>query len=369
VDDPGPLNRIRTDLREFASYSAHTSPDLMKKKFGLSLDEIIKLDANENPYGCSPRVIESLENCDSYSIYPDAAQSELRQKLSLYTSMPKECIVCGAGSDQLIDLILRLTINPGDEIINLPPTFGMYSFYAKLSRAVIVEVDRKEDFSFDCAEVLNHINPRTRLIFLANPNNPSGNTAPKQDIQVILETGVLVVVDEAYYEFCGETVAPWVERYDNLVVLRTFSKWAGLAGLRVGYGIFPQYMADYLMRIKDPYAITVAGQTAAIASLEDKELLLQRIESIIFERERLFGKLSILEGLTPTPSKANFILCRLHNGGAAHVTEQLKQRGILVRYFNTPGLRDYFRISVGRPEQNDIALESIREILGEDTQW
>jgi histidinol-phosphate aminotransferase len=369
VEDFDPQQKLRSDLKDFSSYSAHTSPDFMKKKFGLNIEEIIKLDANENPYGCSGQVVNSIKDGGSFSVYPDAAQSELRSELSLYTSMPSDCIACGAGSDQLIDLIIRLTINPGDEIIILPPTFGMYAFYAKLSRASIIEVGRDEKFCFNCDDVLNRITPRTRIIFLANPNNPTGNLVPKADIQALLDSGIIVVVDEAYFEFSRETVVPWVERYDNLIVLRTFSKWAGLAGLRVGYGIFPQYIAEYIMRIKDPYAINVCAQNAAIASLRDKDNLLQKVENIVYERERLFGRLCALEGLTPFPSKANYILCRLHDGRALRLTEQLKERGILVRYFNTPALKDYFRISVGRPEQNDIVVESIREILGEDTQW
>ncbi|MDD4230109.1 MAG: histidinol-phosphate transaminase [Dehalococcoidales bacterium] len=369
MDAPEPLDRIRKDLKEFASYSAHTSPDYMKKKFGLNLEEIIKLDANENPFGCSPRVFEAMNSCTSYSVYPDAAQTELRRELSLYTSMPPECIVCGAGSDQLIDLIIRLTVKPGDEIINLPPTFGMYSFYGKLSGAQVINVYRGMDFVICFDEIVSQITPRTKLIFLANPNNPSGNITPKSDIQALLETGVTVVVDEAYYEFSRETVAPWIERYDNLIVLRTFSKWAGLAGLRVGYGIFPQYMAEYMMRIKDPYSINIAAQNAAIASLQDKEFLLERIDRIIFERERLFGLLSNIKKLLPVPSKANFILSLLIEGRASLLTDTLKQRGILVRYFDAPEMKKYFRISIGKPEQNDVLVESIKEILLGDTQW
>ena len=369
MGDSSSLANIREDLKSFASYSAHTSPDYMKKKFGLDTNEIIKLDANENPYGCSPKVADVLKDSESYSIYPDAAQTSLRQKLSIYTAMPQELIACGAGSDQLIDLIIRLVVKPGDEIITLPPTFAMYKFYGKLSGAVIVEVGRDKEFNLNVDRIIKRITPLTRIIFLANPNNPTGNLAKKKDIQELLETGVIVVVDEAYYEFCKETVAPWVERYDNLIVLRTFSKWAGLAGLRIGYGIFPPHLADYIMRIKDPYAVNVAAQDAAIASLEDKDLLLERIDQIIFERDRLFGRLSSLEGLTPVPSKANFILCHLRNGQADRLTVQLRKRGILVRYFDTPELKNYFRVSVGRPEHNDILVESVKEILGEGTQW
>jgi histidinol-phosphate aminotransferase len=360
---------VRDDLKSFVGYSAHTSPDYMKKKFGLDSDEIIKLDANENPYGCSPKVIDVLKDISSYSVYPDAAQTKLREKLSAYTSMPMENIVCGCGSDQLIDLIIRLFVNPGDEIITFNPTFSMYSFYGKLAGAKIIEIDRDETFDFYAPGILNRLNKRTRLVFVANPNNPTGNLVSLVNIRSLLTNGIIVVVDEAYYEFCRETVAPWVEKYDNLIVLRTFSKWAGLAGLRIGYGIFPKHLAEYIMRIKDPYAINMAAQNAAIASLEDKDLLMQRVESIVFERDRLFGSLSSLEGLMPYPSSANFILCRLYDRSAAEFSAQLRERGILVRYYNNPGMETLFRVSVGYPEQNDILIESIKEILGEGTQW
>jgi len=359
---------VRSDLKSFTSYPAHTSPEFMREKFGLNPEDIIKLDANENPYGCSPGVSRALKADLSYSIYPDALQTQLRRQLSIYTAVAEERIVAGAGSDQLIDLIIRLAVNPGDEIINLPPTFAMYSFYARLSRAAVIEIKRDDSFDFSAEAVEKHITPRTRLIFLANPNNPSGNATARQKIIRLLQTGVLVVVDEAYYEFSKETVMPLVEQYDNLVVLRTFSKWAGLAGLRIGYGVFPVELAEYMLRIKDPYSINVAAQIAAVESLKDRELLLGRVDSIIMERERLSGRLQQIEGVNPLPSKANFILCRIDNGHAARLAGELKSRGILVRYFNSPGLDSCIRISVGKPVHNEILLDTLVEIMAEVSQ-
>jgi len=359
---------IRSDLKSFTSYPAHTSPEFMKDKFGLNPEDIIKLDANENPYGCSPAAAEALKGEVSYSVYPDALQTQLRRQLSNYTAAPEERIVAGAGSDQLIDLIIRLVINPGDELINLPPTFAMYSFYARLSRAGVINIKRDDSFDFSVAEVEKHITPRTRLIFLANPNNPSGNLTAKHGILQLLQAGVIVVVDEAYYEFSKETVMPLVGEYDNLVVLRTFSKWAGLAGLRVGYGVFPAELAEYILRIKDPYSINVAAQIGAIESLKDRDLLLRRVDGIVMERERLFGRLKQIEGLSPLPSRANFILCRIDNGHAARLAGELKSRGILVRYFDSPGLDNCIRISVGKPLHNEILLDTLVEIMAEVSQ-
>lgn len=365
---PGMERFVRSDLLNFASYPAHTSPEFMKEKFGLNPEDIIKLDANENPYGCSPAVAEALKGDIGYSVYPDALQTELRRQLANYTAVAEERIVAGAGSDQLIDLIVRLVVNPGDEVINLPPTFAMYSFYAGLSRAGVIEIKRNDAFDFSTAAVEKHVSAKTRLIFLANPNNPSGNLASRQQILKLLETGVIVVVDEAYYEFSKETIMPLVEQYDNLVVLRTFSKWAGLAGLRIGYGVFPAQMAEYILRIKDPYSINVAAQVAAIESLKDRDLLLARVDSIIMERDRLSGRLQQIEGINPLASKANFILCRIDNGYAARLAGELKSRGILVRYFNSPGLDNCIRISVGKPVHNEILADTLVEIMAEVSQ-
>jgi histidinol-phosphate aminotransferase len=364
----GADQNVRPDLKALKGYSAHTAPESMKARFGLEIDEIIKLDANENPYGCSDRVIEAISNYRYYHIYPDALQQELRQQLSIYTGVPASNIIAGAGADQLIDLIIRLVVNPGDEIINLTPTFGMYEFYARLSGANIVNINRNTSFDIDTQTVQDSITPRTRLIFLANPNNPSGTLTAREDIKRLLDTGVLVVVDEAYYEFSRESVAHWLGQYDNLIVLRTFSKWAGLAGLRIGYGLFDEKLAGYLMRIKDPYNINTAAQLAALASLSDQHYLLGQVEQIISERERLFAKLGQITGLIPYPSRANFILCRIVQGRADWLVRMLKQRGILVRYYDTQELKDFIRISVGKPEQNDVTVESIIEIMAEAIQ-
>ncbi len=358
-------NIIRPELKSFAPYSAHTSPDTLKEQFGLSIDEIIKLDANENPYGCLPEVNRALSEYKSFGVYPDAGQQELRNSLSKYTGIEPERIVAGAGSDQLIDLLMRLIIRPGDEIINLPPTFGMYSFYARLAGARTVSVERDGNFDINLNEIENRITPLTRLIFIANPNNPSGNLTPKKYIKRLLDRGIYIVVDEAYYEFSRETVMDWVENYDNLMILRSFSKWAGLAGLRVGYGVFPLEIADYLMRIKDPYSVNAAAQIAVTESLKNRERLFKQVQIILSERQRLYDKLRAIDGIVACPSVANYILCICSKCNASMVVQELKNRGILVRYFDVPRLRHCIRISIGKPEQNDILVESIREILGE----
>ncbi|MDP3879578.1 MAG: histidinol-phosphate transaminase [Dehalococcoidales bacterium] len=348
---------IRPDLVSFGGYSAATSPETLEGKIEVAPENIIKLDANENPYGCSPRVSRALADYKNYNIYPDDGQTRLRKMLEGYAGVSARHIVAGNGSNQLIDLVLRLLISPGDRVVSCVPTFGIYRFSTELCGGVLVEVPRDGDFAVDVAAVRKAVNNRTKMIFLANPNNPTGNTISLSEIMEILDTGVPVLIDEAYHEFGGETAAPLLGQYQNLMVLRTFSKWAGLAGLRVGYGLFPPVIADYLLRTKIPYNVNVAALVAVEESLQDTDYLMKNVRLIIAERDRLFAELQKVEWLKPFPSQANFILCRVLRGKAKELKQNLQDKGILVRYFDEPILRDYVRISVGKPEHTDALIK------------
>ncbi len=355
---------IRPDLVAFGGYAASKSPETLEGKVEVPVEDIIKLDANENPYGCSPRVQKALATCTDLNIYPDAGQAELRKQLQEYTGVGTEHIAAGAGSDQLIGLILQLFITPGDEVINCVPSFAMFPFFTNLAGGTVVDVPRDENFAVDVKAVKAAITKKTKLILLATPNNPTGTITPRQDILEILDTGVPFLVDEAYYEFGGQTVAPLVSQYKNLMVLRTFSKWAGLAGLRIGYGLFPPRIADYLLRIKEPYCVNAAAKLAVQESLKDVDYLMSKVKAIIAERERLFGELEKIEWLKPFPSRTNFILCSVLNGDAGELQQKLQNKGILVRYFDQPLLRSSIRISVGKPEHTDALIKALREIGG-----
>ncbi len=358
------LKLVRPDLVDFAGYSAATSPETLEGKVDVPVESIIKLDANENPYGCSPRVNRALADYTMFHVYPDDGQASLRRMLSDYCGVDAANIVASSGSNRLIDLILRLLLEPGDEVINCVPTFGIYAFSTRLCGGRLVEVPRTADFTVDVAAVRAAITSRTKMIFIANPNNPTGTPVLHQDILGLLATGVPVMVDEAYYEFNRETVAPLVGQYGNLSVLRSFSKWAGLAGLRIGYGLFPAGIADLLLRTKIPYNINAAALVAVAESLADKDYLMGRVAAIIEERGRLFAELSSIDWLRVIPSSANFILCQVLRGQAADLHRELRQRGILVRYFAEPRLENYIRISIGRPEDTDAVVKLLREIGG-----
>jgi histidinol-phosphate aminotransferase len=355
---------IRKELLTFGGYSAATSPETLEGKINVATRDIIKIDANENPYGCSSRVQKALAKYKQYNIYPDDGQEKLRQLLAGYVGIDAKYIAAGNGSNQLIDLLIRLLVNKGDEVINCTPTFGIYSFSTKLCEGRLVEIPRDDNFDIEIKKVKSAISKKTKIIFVTNPNNPTGNLTPKKDIIEILETGVPVVVDEAYYEFSKQTVIPLVKKYDNLIVLRTFSKWAGLAGLRVGYGIFPPAIADFILRIKIPYNVNVAALVAVAESLKDIDYLMATVQKLIDERKRLFARLQKIDWLHVYPSQANFILCRVSNIDAKELHKKLQSKGILVRYFDQPRIKDCIRFSVGKPEHTDALIKALSEIGG-----
>ena len=353
---------IRPELVTMKSYTPIEPTEVLGQRAELPVDKVVKLDGNENPYGCSPKVYQALATYPYYHNYPDPEQRELRKALQEYTGLESQHILCGMGSDELIDLILRLFLKPGDEVVNCPPTFGMYPFSTDICGGRVVDVPRTEDFALNLAGIKKAMTKRTKVIFIASPNNPTGNTTPKKEIVELVGTGKIIVVDEAYVEFGNVTVANLVPACPNLIVLRTFSKWAGLAGLRIGYGFFPVDVADYLMKIKQPYNANAAAQAAVLASLADIEYLRLNVMKIVMERARLVSKLKELDWLKPYPSQANFILCFLSEGKASEVWQQLRKKGIFVRYFDTPRLKDCLRISVGRPEDTDALVKALEEV-------
>ncbi len=354
----------RDHIRSINPYEPIIPLDVLSEQLGIPIGELIKLDANENPYGMPPASKRRLGNLSFGHIYPDPESRFLREALSGYLEVPNENILIGAGADELIDLILRLTMDPGEKLINCPPTFGFYDAAAQVNNLQIVEVVRKPDFSVDLPGIERAVSEGAKLIFLANPNNPDGGVIPVEDLERILALPILVVLDEAYVEFATpyESWIPEVLKRDNLIVLRTFSKWGGLAGLRLGYGIFPRILAAEMMKIKQPYNVSVPAAEAGLGALEDIFLLNQRAELIIQERERLMDALKRLDYLDPYPSRANFILCKVTEGSARQLKENLTKRGILIRYFNKPGLNDHLRFSIGKPEEIDRLLEALEEL-------
>ena len=349
-------------IRGLDVYQGVEPVEVMAERAGIPQEKIIRLNGNENPYGPSPAVAAALADFPNFNHYPDPEQRQLRQALSGYVGIDPERIIAGNGSDELIDMLFRMFIGPGDNIINLTPTFGMYALGAEICGGQAVSVPRDENFDIDLESVKLAITDRTKAVVVCSPNNPTGNMPTEAEVRALLDTGILVIVDEAYYEFSGQTVMPLLDEYPNLVVLRTFSKWAGLAGLRIGLGAMHPDLARAMMSVKPPYNVNLAAEVALIASLEDMSGLLERVNAIIAERERMHGLLEAIPTVKPYPSRANFILCQLPEGSGPQVFDDLCNRGIFLRHWNNPRLKDCVRTSVGFPEENDAVAAALAEL-------
>ncbi|MEZ4712287.1 MAG: histidinol-phosphate transaminase [Caldilineaceae bacterium] len=371
-----PQTLLRPEIAQMEEYTPIQPFEVLSRRLGIPASQIVKLDANENPYGPLPAAAEALAEYPYYHIYPDPQQGELRNALSQFIGVPAAHILPSHGADELLDLLCRLFLQPGDAIINCPPTFGMYSFDAGLQGATVVDVWRRADFGVDVEKIVeeggsggaegksgNAPAPSPKILFLTSPNNPSGTWLPDADLKRLLALPLLVVLDEAYVEFANQpSRAAWVLEHDNLVILRTFSKAAGIAGLRLGYGICPAWLMEALWKFKQPYNVNVAAAVAGIASLRYADQIMEVVGKIKAERARLMNALQEIEFLRPHPTEANFILCDVVGRSGADVKKALEKQGVLVRYYNKPRLENCIRISVGRPDQTDRLLQVLRGI-------
>lgn len=356
---------VRPHLKDLTPYTPILPFEVLAKQLGRHPDDIIKLDANENPYGPPPEVAKALGSISFPHIYPDPETRQLRGLLAAECAVPIENLLVGCGADELIDLLMRVVLEPGDSILDCSPTFGMYAFDAAVNNAKAVDVPRKEDFSIDVEGLIascHEHNPK--IIFLTSPNNPDGCMIKEEELLRLLELPALICLDEAYIEFSTErTRAEWVVERENLCILRTFSKRAGLAGMRVGYGIFPDGLIEYMWRAKQPYNVSVASETAAVAALSNPEYLEDVRNKLVKEKDRMFDMLQTIPYLEPYPSQANFILSRVNGRDAAELKQKLADNGIMVRYYSKPErLAGCVRISVGKPEQTD-AIEKVLKML------
>ena len=363
--------KSRTHLEAMPPYSPIEPFEVLSARTGRHPSQIVKLDANENPYGPLPVVREALSRLDFPHIYPDPESRSLRKMLATFTGIGEEYLLASAGADELIDLLMRVLLDPEDCILSCPPTFGMYAFDAELNAARCIEIPRKKDFSLDMESIRKAVEiNQPKILFIASPNNPDGSLLGQEMIDELLSLPLLVVLDEAYIEFAGDNLGSTISRIhevpsrDNLVVLRTFSKWAGLAGLRIGYGAFPLWLMPTLWKSKQPYNVNVAASVAAQVSLEHVNELKEVVERLKMERQRLFTSLQKIPYLKPYPTQSNFILCQVIGQDAAELKSKLAMdHGVFIRYFNKPGLRDHIRISVGRPQDTDVLLDALKNYL------
>jgi histidinol-phosphate aminotransferase len=346
-------SKLRSCLKRLKPYVAGKGYVEISRKYGLRTDDIIKLGSNENPYGPSPKVLSAIKSV-SPERYPEP--EELIEALSDYTGYPPEMIVIGAGMDGIMDTITRLFLDAGDWVFIPVPTFSYYEILTELCGAQPFFSNRGAEF-----DVSEDIPRDVKMAFICSPNNPTGNATPKDDVRRMVEsTDGIVFLDEAYADFADTDIIGLAKDYDNLIVGRTMSKAFGLAGMRLGYAVAPEWIADQYRRAAPPFfGITCASTAAGAAALTDLEHMRRSVSMIRSERERLHREIG------SHPSQANFLYIETAQP-SDEVAERFLQRGIIIRdcrSFRGAG-EHHVRLTVGTPEQNDRFLDAYTKICG-----
>jgi histidinol-phosphate aminotransferase len=347
-------------------YVTGKSLESLKREYGIHSP--IKLASNENPLGSSPMAIEAIQRAtESLNRYPEGSGFELIQKIAVNLGVPPENIVLGNGSDDIISMLARAFLQPGDESIIPRPSFLMYEIMVRSAGATPVFVPLKS-LAIDLQGILNALSGKTRMIFLCNPNNPTGTIITSQEFKHFLDQvppAVIVVIDEAYIEFVRHSGCvngiDFLNADHALVVLRTFSKTYGLAGLRVGYGIMTGGITDILNRVRQPFNVNSLAQIGALAALDDDAFLKKTLKIVHEGLEYLQNNLDRL-GIQYFPTQTNFFLIDVRKD-ADDIFEKMLQRGVIVRSMKSYGYPEYIRINVGLPEENARFIESLAEVI------
>lgn len=340
----------------------------MSRKYGFAEKDLIKLAGNENRWGCSPKVIKAInDNRAFFSYYPDVNATKLREKLVKKHNVSEDNLIFGNGSFELLTLIGEAYIGKGDEAIYTDPSFGWYLNVTLKNEGTIIKVPVTKDKEVDTEGILSRISDKTKVIWLCNPNNPTGTVlTPDELISFVnkVPENVLIVLDEAYIDFIdGEYIdtVDLVKKHDNVISLRTFSKTYGLASFRVGYGIASKDIIKNLLKVKLPINLNFAAQVSALAAMEDKDFFDYVIRSNRKELEYYYKEFESL-GLKYIPSNGNFILVYTGIDGG-YVENEFAKSGIIIRKGEEFGLDGWLRISVGKSEENIIVIDTLKKIL------
>ncbi len=329
-------------------------------------EEIVKLASNENPLGASPVAIRAMKQAaEQVQLYPDGSAFELRTKIAQKFGVKFEQIVVGNGSSELIELLCHTCLGPGTELIAARYSFTMYPLMCQLFGADFREVDNKADWTHDSEAMLRAITPNTRIVFITNPTNPVGTMIQQEELDAFMARvpeHVLVAFDEAYIHFADPQPDSlrYVQRGQNAVVLRTFSKAYGLAGVRAGFAITTPEIADLLHKVRSPFNISSLAQAAALAALDDEAHVRTSVHLVRSEMRR-YEEVFRSWGISFVPSQGNFVLVNV--GDAEHVFRECLSRGVILRPMTGYGLHEYIRITIGTAEQNRRCLQALAEVL------
>jgi histidinol-phosphate aminotransferase len=370
------MTKIKTvdHLTSIKTYEGVKPLEIVAEELNIPVAEIIKLDGNENPYDPLPEVIATLSSLKNISFYPDTLCSNLIQVLAKKENLEANNFIVGSGSDELIELLIRAYANPLDTVLSFSPTFGMISFLTQVHGIKNVtfpqQIIKKGSFvhyTFDEDQFLD-VGKGSKIVFIARPNNPDGKVVSERFIERLASLPILVIIDEAYIEFANyQSLAKLVPQYENLVVLRTFSKAYGLGGLRVGYGIMPKDIRNVLVSIKQPYNVNIAGQKAALSALSSP-LVDPRIIETKKIRDWFISQLKVLQNQIKNfwihPSEACYVLLTFESGEIPkNLYKFLYSKGILVRYYSSSDMINNLRISIGLQKNMEKVIEEIKLFL------
>jgi histidinol-phosphate aminotransferase len=354
-------------IATLAAYPPGKPLEELERELGIT--DSIKLASNENPLGPSPLAMQAVVGqIGKLHRYPDASVYYLKQRLSCQLDLLPEQLICGNGSDEILELLVRAFLLPGQEIISASPSFLMYGLLTQGAGGVFRPVALK-DFRVDLPAVLEAINANTKIIIINNPNNPTGTVIYRrewEDFLAALPPQVLVVVDEAYIEFVDDPEVPhsltYIGENRSLIGLRTFSKAYGLAGLRIGYGYGPSTLIGYLDRLRSPFNVNSLAQAAALAALDDHEFLAQTRQLVKEGLTFLCSELDRL-GIAYVPTQANFLLIHVARN-SREVYEQMLREGVIIRAMTSYQLPEYIRINAGLPAENQRFLQAFKRVMG-----
>jgi len=361
--------KTRRIFDRFEAYGWETPSHEIAERVGLRTEQVVRLDTNASPFAPAAelKLLAKVATALQVNQYPDTTYLGIRKGLASYSRLETDRFVVTNGADEGLDIIGKMALDNGDEAVVPAPTYSMFRVVTETMGASTKYVRRHaDDFSVSADEVLGAAGRKTKLIFLCNPNSPTGNPMPLSEVEKIArETDATVAVDEAYYEFYGKSAIGLTEKHDNLVVCRTFSKAFSMAGVRVGYLVAGRKTVEQLNVIRPPNSLSVVSIMLAEAALANLPEMRGNVRKIVGERERLFDALGKMGSVKPFPSETNFILLRIEGGAARAGTlhEALMRKGLVLRsYSKASGIGDCLRLTISTRAVNDRFLSALREI-------
>ncbi len=363
------LEQKLAKIEALESYVPEKTIENVAKQYGLSPAEIVKLNFNENLYMPREKIVallkEVADECD-LRLYPQEEEGKLREAIGEYLMLPQACVAIGNSSDEVMDRITRLFLERDDRAVTFTPTFSVFGYCVKYQGAEYVAVPLQEEFKLDVDAIRAAFTPETKLLYLCSPNNPTGNQFEQDEVEALIEEFPgIVMVDEAYGEYADYSVTPLIDKYENLVVLRTFSKAFGLAGLRLGYAVANPLLANAVNKIPAPYAINVVSLTMGRKLLENAGVVKEAVAALKAERGKLISELNAIRGVEAFDSRANFVLFNTAKPFEEVYVNMLKRGLIIKKLGKLLMYENCLRTTVGLPEMNAKLLNALREYLGD----